>query len=214
MDPGRGPGSGTYYYDSEHNHYLRAVTGTIARDEPMETRETSSNLPSEAAQHLAQASALHREGQCEQALVACERALELAPDSAVAHNLRGMILEELGRREEGIDAYREALRLAPGYREAHENLLAALAAKAGVKGKGKNRDPIAILDIASWAIALLGFLIIGVVVLVGRTTRYFLALSTFSGLFLAGLGLVVLGLLGLLSVAIASLVRRFRARRE
>ena len=58
----------------------------------------------------------------ESALLECEAALELSPNSAEAHNLRGLILDLLERPEEAIQAYREAVRLDPNFEDARANL--------------------------------------------------------------------------------------------
>ena len=62
------------------------------------------------------------DGDLENALLECEAALELSPNSAEAHNLRGLLLDLLDRPDEAIQAYREAVRLDPTFEEARANL--------------------------------------------------------------------------------------------
>ena len=62
------------------------------------------------------------DGDLESALLECEAALELSPNSAEAHNLRGLILDLLERPEDAIQAYREAVRLDPAFEDARANL--------------------------------------------------------------------------------------------
>ena len=63
----------------------------------------------------------------EQALAACEAALDLEPELAEAHNLRAIILEELDRPLEAWRAYEQALRLEPDFAEAKDNMAALKA---------------------------------------------------------------------------------------
>lgn len=66
-------------------------------------------------------------GNLEEALIHCEAALEVKPDSAEAHNLRGLILDLLGNSGEAIQSYREAVRLDPTFEDARQNLTEAEA---------------------------------------------------------------------------------------
>ena len=58
-------------------------------------------------------SALGGDGQHEQALAACDKALELDPKSLCAWNNRGNALRKLGRDEEALAAYNQARELNP-----------------------------------------------------------------------------------------------------
>jgi tetratricopeptide (TPR) repeat protein len=53
------------------------------------------------------------------ALVAIDRALEIAPEQPAHHSVRAYALKALGRRSEGVAAFREAIRLAP---DAHHDV--------------------------------------------------------------------------------------------
>jgi tetratricopeptide (TPR) repeat protein len=62
----------------------------------------------------------------EQALEACQEAIQLAPHMAEAYSLRGLVFDGLGRLADAIDSYREAVRLDPHHEEAQQNLSEAL----------------------------------------------------------------------------------------
>lgn len=76
--------------------------------------------------HLCLDQALEHEqrGEFQEALRACDAALEIAPGVADAYNLRAVILEELGREREALEDYARAISLDPGFKEAVDNLLA------------------------------------------------------------------------------------------
>jgi len=75
-----------------------------------------------AQQLLDSAYAHDEQGLFEQALQACEAALQIDPRRAEAHNLRGLLLDELGRQEDAIAAFELALRLDPVFDDAAQNL--------------------------------------------------------------------------------------------
>lgn len=79
-------------------------------------------LLGEAGKHFEQASAYEEQSKFEEALKACDAAIQMIPNYADAHNLRGIVLEGLGRKEEAALAYREAVHSDPTYSEAVENL--------------------------------------------------------------------------------------------
>jgi hypothetical protein len=79
----------------------------------------------QAHQYLDMADAHLDAGELADALRACDRAIEIAPEWAEAHNLRGIVLDEMGRGEEAIAAYKEAVRLDADFQEAAENLAEA-----------------------------------------------------------------------------------------
>jgi tetratricopeptide (TPR) repeat protein len=58
----------------------------------------------------------------EEALVACDKAIEYAPGWSEAYNLRGVILDDLGKPGRSILAYRQAVNLDPDNEIARENL--------------------------------------------------------------------------------------------
>lgn len=76
-----------------------------------------------------QAFILEQEGKLEEALSACEKALQENRNYADAHNLRGIVLERLGRKEDALSAYQEAIWADPNFEEAQENLNALKAEK-------------------------------------------------------------------------------------
>ena len=71
--------------------------------------------PSEFDQCLDTAKELSEQSHFEEALVACERALALDPQSADAWNNKGVVLESLSRHEEAIAAYEYGLALDSKY---------------------------------------------------------------------------------------------------
>jgi len=64
-------------------------------------------------------------GELGNALSECERAIQMAPDSARAYNDRGVARDEMGQLEMAIADYQEAIRLDPEFDEAWENLKSA-----------------------------------------------------------------------------------------
>jgi protein O-GlcNAc transferase len=58
----------------------------------------------------------------EEALAACQKAVELKPDLAESHYNLAMALRELGSIEPAIAAYRQAIQIKPAFAEAHNNL--------------------------------------------------------------------------------------------
>ena len=62
--------------------------------------------------------ALRRLGQCDEALLHCDKAIALAPKYPEAWNNRGNALFDLGRQFEALESYDRALGLAPGLAEA------------------------------------------------------------------------------------------------
>jgi tetratricopeptide (TPR) repeat protein len=63
----------------------------------------------------------------EEALICCERALELDPDFDLAWNSRGLALRNLGRYEEAVEAYQQAVIINSNYQQAWFNLGYALS---------------------------------------------------------------------------------------
>ena len=57
--------------------------------------------------------ALRDLGRFEEALAACDRAIEIDPRHAVAHTNRGNALRDLGRFEEALAAYDRAIEIDP-----------------------------------------------------------------------------------------------------
>jgi uncharacterized RDD family membrane protein YckC len=75
-----------------------------------------------AARHLQTAELLRREDRLDEALIECDRAVEIAPGLAQAHTLRGNVLERLGRTQEALAAYRRAVDLDPVHLDARNHL--------------------------------------------------------------------------------------------
>jgi serine/threonine protein kinase len=68
-----------------------------------------------------QAYSLSQLGNKEEALAACEEAIQLDPPYAGIYNNKGLALYDLGRYKEAIVAYEEAIRLDPTYAPAYNN---------------------------------------------------------------------------------------------
>ncbi len=68
------------------------------------------------------AQALAGNGQLQQATLAWQQAVTLAPNNATYRNRLGDVLQEAGKRDEAIAAYREVLKLAPDNQHAQEEL--------------------------------------------------------------------------------------------
>jgi protein O-GlcNAc transferase len=64
----------------------------------------------------------------DQAVIACQRAIEAEPQSAALRYNLGILLRKLGRASEALAAYRQAVDLKPDFAEAHNNLGNLLAA--------------------------------------------------------------------------------------
>ena len=69
---------------------------------------------------------LSEQGQLDEAIAACRRAIELKPDHADAHYSLGVFLGRTGRPDEAVAAYRKAIALEPDHAESHCNLGIAL----------------------------------------------------------------------------------------
>jgi protein O-GlcNAc transferase len=70
--------------------------------------------------------AAHKVDLLDEAIVNCQRVLELDPLAAAAHNTLASCYQLLGRSDEAITAFREAVRLLPESAALHSNLLYAL----------------------------------------------------------------------------------------
>ena len=68
------------------------------------------------------AQALTGNGQLQQATLAWQQAVTLAPNNAIYRNQLGDVLQEVGKRDDAIAAYREVLKLAPENQHAQEEL--------------------------------------------------------------------------------------------
>jgi Flp pilus assembly protein TadD len=66
------------------------------------------------------------QGQLDEAIAACRRAIELKPDHAGAHYSLGIHLDHANRPGEAEAAYRKAILLRPDYAESHCDLGMAL----------------------------------------------------------------------------------------
>jgi tetratricopeptide (TPR) repeat protein len=88
----------------------------------------------QAEQYLDRAYDHYERDEYDQALEACDAALELDPDLADAHNVRGVVLETLGNRLDALKAYEQAIRIDSDLVEARENL-ADLKAELATPGR-------------------------------------------------------------------------------
>lgn len=61
----------------------------------------------------------------DKALIECEAAIQLSPDSAIAYNYLGEIYDEMGQPESAIVNYQKAIQLDSEYQDAWENMLSA-----------------------------------------------------------------------------------------
>jgi tetratricopeptide (TPR) repeat protein len=57
-----------------------------------------------------------------EALMDCNKAIELDPGVEISHNLQGVIYARLGHYDESIESFKSAIRLSSDYYEARENL--------------------------------------------------------------------------------------------
>ena len=70
-----------------------------------------------------QAQEYYESAKYDEALMECNKAIELTPDDGESHNLRGLIFEEKGLLNEAIQEFREAIRLDPSNKIFKENLI-------------------------------------------------------------------------------------------
>ncbi|MFZ5856514.1 MAG: SecDF P1 head subdomain-containing protein [Chloroflexota bacterium] len=103
---------------------------------------------------------LEEDGDLEEALIHCEAALEIKPDSAEAHNLRGLILDLIGNRGEAIQSYREAVRLDPNFEDARQNLAEADAEQRGQSFQLVGADDPEQRKFGWWKLILLALVIL------------------------------------------------------
>ena len=116
---------------------------------------------------LESAYALRKKNDLTGAVAACERALQIAPDSAAAHSLLGQLCAAQGNRERAIREYEQVLRLNPGsiadrvkLDELRDEGLpkAARTASALVAAGRENAAPsiLTLVSIGAAALALIG----------------------------------------------------------
>ena len=127
---------------SEARENLKEVLAEMAeQDEDLDLTEVYFGLPQgsrpvpgpatetaikRAGALVSRASELEESGDLEGAVAACEKALQLAPNSAAAHNMRGVLYDRAGEPGLAINEYHEAVRLNPRFRQAAANLSEAL----------------------------------------------------------------------------------------
>jgi tetratricopeptide (TPR) repeat protein len=75
---------------------------------------------------------LLRKGRVDEAMVHCQKALEINADDARSHNIFGLALVQKGRVDEAISHFQRALEINPGKASAHLNLGLALLQKGRV----------------------------------------------------------------------------------
>jgi len=78
-------------------------------------------LPLDVDSYLTRASDFYTRGDYEQALLACERAIDINPKDSRAHYNRGVILHTLGRYDEALAALERVLELNESNAMAHTN---------------------------------------------------------------------------------------------
>jgi tetratricopeptide (TPR) repeat protein len=81
-----------------------------------------SELITLARQNLLRAARYIESGNLDKAFIACEVAIQNAPNFAAAYNYLGLVYQAMGQLEEALAAYREANRLDPEFSEAKDNL--------------------------------------------------------------------------------------------
>ena len=70
---------------------------------------------------------IRKEGRLDEAIVHCQKALEIYPDYPEAHNYLGYALAHKGNWADAIISFRAALRVRPNYPDAHNNLAVSLS---------------------------------------------------------------------------------------
>jgi tetratricopeptide (TPR) repeat protein len=75
---------------------------------------------------LDQSLALRQAGRLDEALRACDAAVQIAPGEVDGHNLKGVLLRDLGRFEPALAALDQAIRLQPSFPGSHFNRAQAL----------------------------------------------------------------------------------------
>jgi serine/threonine-protein kinase len=72
---------------------------------------------------------LKNNGQLDEAIACCRKAIQIDPNYAIAHNNLGADLSDKGQLDEAIDCYQKAIEVDPHYAPAHANLGGVLASK-------------------------------------------------------------------------------------
>jgi protein O-GlcNAc transferase len=97
-------------------------------EEAIESCTLALRLQPDADIHVTRAIALRMQRRHADALLACEQALQLQPQSASAYNTRGVILQDVGRATEALQSYERACKLDPDYADAYRNRAGTLLA--------------------------------------------------------------------------------------
>ena len=101
--------------NSADNKFCRQCGHSLEKARISEEAYTRALPEDEQAIELLEAAyALHKKGDMIGAAQTCERALQIAPDSAAAHSLLGQLYAAQGDRERAIGEYEQVLRLNPG----------------------------------------------------------------------------------------------------
>jgi len=108
---------------------------------PPATVGPSSFVPAPAGALINLANSLREIGRAEDALKACNRALELQPQIADAHVILGAAQFDLGLLDDAAQSYARALELDPGSVRAHIALAMVLTASRSGSGR---RDALAV----------------------------------------------------------------------
>ena len=93
--------------------------------------ESPDNLADVVDIYLQQAAAYYDESQWDKAIAACNRALELAPETASAYKMLGNVLQRQGKLTDAMGFYAEALARHPSSPEIYSNLGSLYARKQG-----------------------------------------------------------------------------------
>jgi len=101
---------------------LRAEVKQIAADARNSAKEAkSSEDKSKAIEHFMEGYRLAELGQYEEAIAACDKAIQLDPTNADAYYNKGVAFDNLDRFEEAIVAYDKTIEIAPDYERAYNN---------------------------------------------------------------------------------------------
>jgi predicted O-linked N-acetylglucosamine transferase (SPINDLY family) len=109
--------------DNAEAHYHRGNTlsGLRRPDEALISYDNAIALTSDAPFYNNRAVALNEMSRSKEALLNCDKAIELNPIDAKAHNNRAVALIELNRNQEALECCERAIALNPNYTDAHNN---------------------------------------------------------------------------------------------
>ncbi len=102
----------THYQRHQYTEALEAYEQVLSLYSERQTAFTA---------HTGKCIVLYRIKRHDEALKACERALQLKPNDWTAHYNKGLILDDLQRHKEALNAYTRALQLNPDATDAYNN---------------------------------------------------------------------------------------------